>query len=156
MRSIIISLHGCASRLIHLSHSSSREMRPSKQLSFERSILRQVSALTDCGGEAQYVRFAPLPRPRGKKRKEKKSLKTEGAATLPAEQLHFDSQRVSAEVSSNFIIVCCCFVFIILFVRHGSAPFPVVGRRRPSTRLRRRQHRPSSHCVKYCKLSQIF
>lgn len=48
-------------------------MRRSEQLSFERSVPRQVSALPDSGGEAQYVPFF-LVSAEGKRKK--KYLKT--------------------------------------------------------------------------------
>lgn len=105
---------------------------------------RQVSALTDSGGETQYARCRPLPRLCGKKRlkKNKKIEKSERAATLPAKQLDFDRLRVSAEVSSNFILslLLFCLRNPLCTTRLGSVPAAAA-----------RLH--SRCCTKYCKLS---
>lgn len=105
---------------------------------------RQVSALTDSGGETQYARCRPLPRLCGKKRlkKKKKIEKSERAATLPAKQLDFDRLRVSAEVSSNFILslLLFCLRNPLCTTRLGSVPAAAA-----------RLH--SRCCTKYCKLS---
>lgn len=85
---------------------------------------RQVSALTDSGGETQYAHCRPLPRLCGKKMVKKK-LKS--LSKLPHFQRNSStligcaSRRKCPQIS---FWVCCCFVFVILFVRHGSAPFP--------------------------------